>query len=90
MTHKINLDSDPCYVFPSPHTKLILRARGELEPRNEEKTWNPEKSPEFGVNRDMSLLIEWLYDASAVHFLIYEMGLKIKKPSSGIKCDNQV
>ena len=38
----------------------------------------------------MSLLIEWLYDASAVHFLIYKMGLKFKKPSSGIKCDNQV
>lgn len=53
LTHKINLDSDPCYLFPSPHTKLIQRARGELEPRNEEKTWNPEKTPEFRVNRDM-------------------------------------
>lgn len=26
-----------------------------------------------------SLLIEWLYDVSAVHFLIYEMGLKFLK-----------
>lgn len=65
------------FTFPS-YTKLIQRAR-ELEPRNEEKHGILKRLLNLESTEICSLLIQWLYDASAVHFLIYEMGLKFKK-----------